>query len=469
MPKQPSQDFLWNSRFRKPMHDEALRYSSSIAIDKRLYAQDIAGSIAHAEMLATQKIITTAESKKIVRGLLQIEKEIHAGEFDFDWRKEDIHTAIELRLKEIIGETAGKLHTGRSRNDQVATDERLFIRKATYTLAENIREAQRSLLSLAEKYSKLIIPGYTHLQQAQPVLAAHYYLALLEMLDRDAERLENCYSRVNRSPLGAAAFAGTPLPIAPAKTANALGFDETFTNSIDAVSDRDYLVEFIGACAIIMMHLSRFAEDIVIWNSTEFGIIEIDDAFTTGSSIMPHKKNPDIAELLRGKTGLVYGNLVAILSTMKSVPMAYSRDLQCDKEPMFSAFDTASESLRVFALMMKGVSFHEARCKEILDNSYITATDIADYLTEKKVPFREAHKITGAIVAYAVEKKLFLRAVPLAAYKQFSSTIEKDIYDFITPEASVNRKRSAGSTSPREAQKQLTAWKKALKKELTHI
>src|SRR5579883_881264 len=461
--KSPKQNFLWNSRFRVPLHDEALRFSSSIAIDKRLYAQDIAGSIAHAEMLAKQKIISPAESKKIVRGLLQIEKEIHSGKFDFDWRKEDIHTAIELRLKEIIGETAGKLHTGRSRNDQVVVDERLFLREAIITLANNITAAQRSVLALAEKYSGLVIPGYTHLQQAQPILAAHYFLAWMEMLDRDAERLENCYERVNRSPLGAAAFAGTPLPIAPEKTAEALGFDETFINSIDAVSDRDYVVEFIGACAIIMMHLSRFAEDLVIYSSTEFGTIEIADEFTTGSSIMPHKKNPDIAELLRGKTGRVYGDLVAILTTMKAVPLSYSRDLQEDKQPMFDAYNTASESLRVFALMMKGVAFNTKRCEEILTNSFITATDIADYLVQKNVPFREAHHITGAIVSYAIEKKIFLKDISLVEYKKFLPKIEKDIYTFLEPETSVARKRSAGSTSPSEVKKQLAFWKKELR------
>ncbi len=460
--KSPKQNFLWNSRFRAPLHDEALRFSSSIAIDKRLYAQDIAGSIAHAEMLAKQKIISLAESKKIVRGLLQIEREIYSGKFNFDWRKEDIHTAIELRLKEIIGDTAGKLHTGRSRNDQVAVDERLFLREAIITLAQNISNAQRSVLALAEKYVDLVIPGYTHLQQAQPILAAHYFLAWMEMLDRDAERLENCYERVNRSPLGAAAFAGTPLPIAPQKTAETLGFDETFINSIDAVSDRDYVVEFISTCAIIMMHLSRFAEDMVIYSSTEFSIIEIADEFTTGSSIMPHKKNPDIAELLRGKTGRVYGGLVAILTTMKAAPLSYSRDLQEDKQPMFDAYNTAAESLRVFALMMKGVSFNTKRCKEILTNSFITATDIADYLVQKNVPFREAHHITGALVAHAVEKNIFLKDISLPEYKKFSPKIEKDIYKFLEPETSVARKRSAGSTSPNEVKKQLAFWKKEL-------
>ncbi|HET7152331.1 MAG TPA: argininosuccinate lyase [Candidatus Kapabacteria bacterium] len=460
--KSPKQNFLWNSRFRAPLHDEALRFSSSIAIDTRLYAQDIAGSIAHAEMLAKQKIITQAESKKIVRGLLLIEKEIHSGKFDFDWRKEDIHTAIELRLKEIIGETAGKLHTGRSRNDQVAVDERLFLREAIIMLAQNISDAQRTLLSLAEKYADLVIPGYTHLQQAQPILAAHYFLAWMEMLDRDAERLENCYERVNRSPLGAAAFAGTPLPIAPEKTAETLGFDETFINSIDAVSDRDHIVEFISACAIIMMHLSRFAEDMVIYSSTEFSIIEIADEFTTGSSIMPHKKNPDIAELLRGKTGRVYGDLVSLLTTMKAAPLSYSRDLQEDKQPMFDAYNTAVESLKVLGLMMQGVTFNTKRCKEILANSFITATDIADYLVRKNVPFREAHHITGAIVAYAVERKIFLNDISIAEYKEFSPKIGDNIYTFLDPEMSIARKRSAGSTSPKEVKKQLLFWKKEL-------
>ncbi len=463
MPKKHSpQSFLWNSRSREPLHEKALRYSSSIAIDKRLHEYDIAGSIAHAHMLAAQRIITPAEAKKIERGLRRIAKEIENGEFDFDWKKEDIHTAIELRLKELIGETAGRLHTARSRNDQVAVDERLFLREAIASINNCIIAAQRSILALAEKNSRLVIPGYTHLQQAQPVLAAHYLLAWIEMLERDAGRMRDCRARIALSPLGAAAFAGTSFPIAPEQTARALGFDGAFANSIDAVSDRDYIVEFVAACAITMMHVSRFAEDMVIWSSTEFGIITIGDEFTTGSSIMPHKKNPDIAELLRGKTGRVYGALMAILTTMKGVPLAYSRDLQEDKQPMFDAFDTVSESLSVFAALMHAVEFNEERCKEILSHSYITATEIADYLAAKNVPFREAHRITGAIVQFAVEQGKFLRDITLEEYKRFSPMIEKNIYTYLLPEESVAHKRSAGSTAPNEVKKQLSRWKKRL-------
>ena len=464
MPKPPpSQSFLWNSRSRKPLDDEALRFSSSILIDKRLYAQDIAGSIAHARMLAAQGIISPADAKKIERGLTRIKNEIESGAFDFDWRKEDIHTAIELRLRELIGVAAGRLHTARSRNDQVALDERLFLRDAITAIHQRIRNTQRSLLAIAERNVRLVIPGYTHLQQAQPVFAAHYLLAWMNMMERDAARIVQCYIGITRSPLGAAAFAGTSFPIAPERTAHALGFNDAFTNSIDAVSDRDYLVEFISTCAIIMMHLSRFAEDMVIWSSTEFGIISIGDEFTTGSSIMPHKKNPDIAELLRGKTGRVYGALMSILTTMKAAPLTYSRDLQEDKQPMFDAFDTVNDSLAVLAKMMQTVTFNEKRCTEILTNSFITATEIADYLAAKNVPFREAHRITGAIVDYANEQGKFLLDLSMTEYAQFSPLIKEDIYKYLMSGESVARKRSAGSTAPAEVKKQLAFWKKSLK------
>ena len=462
MSKQKKPELLWASRVRQQLDPEALAFSSSIDIDRRLYREDIAGSIAHAKGLVEAHVITGVESKKIVAGLRKIEREIESGSFTFFTEQEDIHTAIEQRLTKLIGPVAGKLHTGRSRNDQVALDERLFLREAVSSVSALIRSAQRNILALAERNRDVIMPGYTHLQHAQPVLCAHYLMSWMEMLERDRTRLQDCVHRADFSPLGAAAFAGTPFPIDAKKNATRMKFSGVFTNSIDAVSDRDAIIEFVSACAILQMHLSRFCEDVVIFSSAEFGILDCGDAFTTGSSIMPHKRNPDIAELLRGRTGGTYGALMAILTTMKGVPLTYSRDLQEDKRPLFDATDNAIESLSVFSKMTGTMRFNEARCAALLEINYITATEIADYLVERGLPFREAHRITGKIVEHASREKASLRSLTLTEFKAFSPLFDKRIHTLLDPRASIQRKESQGGTSPKEVNKQIQRWKKAL-------
>lgn len=461
--KAAAPELLWASRVTTPLDPVALAFSSSIAIDKRLYREDIVGSIAHAASLAASGIITARDAARITRGLKTIEREIREGTFTFRTEQEDIHTAIEQRLTVLIGAAAGKLHAGRSRNDQVAVDERLFLRSAIAALRLLIRATQEALLRQADRYRDLIIPGYTHLQHAQPVLAAHYLLAWMEMLERDSTRLEDCAKRMDVSPLGAAAFAGTPLPIDTARTARALDFAGPFANSIDAVSDRDHIVEFTAACATLMMHISRFAEDLVVWSTAEFGIVDCGDAFTTGSSIMPHKRNPDIAELLRGRTGRAYGALMSILTVMKGVPLTYSRDMQEDKQPMFDAYDTAQESLSVFVRLVRAMSFNAERAEILLEKNYITATEIADYLVGRGVAFRQAHRITGAIVAHVAARGIPLRALSLKEFKNFSPKFDAAIFSVLDPRSSVQRKRSAGSTAPQEVQAQITRWKKKLR------
>ncbi|MCX7984678.1 MAG: argininosuccinate lyase [Bacteroidetes bacterium] len=455
---------LWGGRFKQQLSEIALQFSTSIDLDKHLYIEDIAGSIAHVEMLAACKILTATEARRIRTALKAILKEIETGKFVPTNIYEDIHSAIEHRLTQKIGSLAGKLHTARSRNDQIALDERLFLRRAIYELMKLITNLQRVLLYKAERHIDIVMPGYTHTQRAQPVLLSHHLLAYMWMFERDYERLNQCAQRANKSPLGAAAFAGTPFPIDRNMVAKKLGFDGIVENSIDAVSDRDSLIEFVSTCSIIMMHLSRFAEELVLWTTKEFGFAEISDAYTTGSSIMPQKKNPDMAELVRGKTGRVYGALIELLTMMKALPLAYNRDMQEDKHALFEAFTTTRECLFIFAHILVHTTFKPHVIRESLLNDFLTATDMADYLVKKGVPFREAHEITGKIVQHCIEHKMYFGNLDLETLRLFSPKFDTDVFDVILPESSVHSKRSAGSTNPHEVKKQIVHWTRVLQK-----
>jgi len=455
---------LWGGRFKEPLSEIALNYSSSIEFDRHLYEEDIAGSIAHVEMLASVKVLTASEAKRICTALTAIRKEIKDGKFKLTSEYEDVHSAIEQRLTQKIGALGGKLHTARSRNDQIALDERLFLRSAIKGISKLVTNLQRVLLNKAEKNYGILMPGYTHTQRAQTIMLSHHLLAYINMLERDYERLQDCTKRLNKSPLGAAAFAGTPFPINRAMTAKKLGFDGIIENSIDAVSDRDFILEFISACSLMMMHLSRCAEELVLWTTKEFSFAQISDAYTTGSSIMPQKKNPDMAELIRGKTGRVYGALMNLLTTMKGLPLAYNRDMQEDKQPMFDVVKTTRESLLILAHVLVHTTFNKFHLEEELRTDFLTATDMADYLVTKSIPFREAHKITGEVVQYCVTHRMYFGNLDLATLKEFSPKFEPDIFDFILPQTSVKRKRSAGSTNPQEVKKQIKRWTQVLRK-----
>ncbi|NUN70379.1 MAG: argininosuccinate lyase [Bacteroidetes bacterium] len=454
---------LWGGRFKAPLSEAALRFSSSIDLDKALYQEDIRGSIAHVEMLAACRIITAEEARRIRKGLKEILAEIEAGTLSLSWEKEDIHMAIEQRLIQKVGAMGGKLHTGRSRNDQVALDERLYLRTAITELKKLVTQFQRVLLYKSEKYFGTIMPGYTHLQRAQPVYLSHHLLAYVSMLERDHERLADCYKRVNRLPLGAAAMAGTSFPIDRALVARKLGFDAVLENSIDAVSDRDHIIEVTAVCSGIMMHLSRMAEELVLWSSQEFDFARTDDAYTTGSSIMPQKKNPDMAELTRGKVGRVYGDLMNILTLMKGLPLAYNRDMQEDKHPMFDAVNTTRECLFIMTHVFVHTTFRKDRFSEELKNDFLTATEIADYLVKAGVPFRDAHSITGRIVGYCIEHSLPLSGLTLRDLHKFSPKFSEDLFHLLDPQNSIDHKRSAGSTAPNEVKKQIVHWTRVLR------
>lgn len=454
---------IWNSRFKKSLDEIALKFSASIDVDGKMYNEDIDGSKAHVKMLVKQKIISSADGNAILKSLEEIRNEIESGKLKFDWRKEDIHSLIEERLVEKIGERGKRLHTARSRNDQVALDERLFMRKEIKELIKLTRSLQKVFLQKAEKHKDTIIPGYTHMQRAQPLLFAHHLIAYVSMLNRDAERLNDALKRANRSPLGAAALAGTTLPIDRNYSAKILGMNGLIENSLDAVSDRDVAIELINTCAIIMMHLSRFCEEIILWNTQEFKFAFIDDSFATGSSLMPQKKNPDIAELIRGKVGRVYGSLFGLLTIMKALPLAYNRDMQEDKIHIFEAIQTTKDSLLLAAGLLKNTSFNKSRFEKELDGDLLLSTDLVDYLVQKNIPFRKAHHIVGNIVAACVERNKKLNEISLAEYKKFSPKFENEIFALLKSRKSVENKKSSGSTSPSEIQKQLIYWKKILK------
>jgi len=437
----------WGGRFKEPTDTLVEAFTASLDFDKRLYRYDIEGSIAHAAMLARQGIIAEKEAVEIERGLRDILDDIENGNFTYSNDSEDIHMAIEKSLMERIGQTGGKLHTARSRNDQVSLDVRLFMRDHIEAAIRLVKDLKSALLELAKKEIDTILPGYTHLQKAQPVLLAHYLLAYWEMFDRDQGRLENCFQRTNVMPLGSAALAGTGIPIDRDYVAGMLNFPAITKNSMDAVSDRDFVAEYIFDAGLIMMHMSRFCEDLIIWSSEEVGFVEISDSFTTGSSIMPQKKNPDVAELIRGKTGRVYGNLMAILTLLKGLPMSYDRDLQEDKEPLFDTVDTVEGALCILSEMTKKLKFDKERMLAEAKRGFATATDVAEYLVMKKLPFREAHEIVGRIVAYCIEKGIGMQSLSLEDFRSFYEGFEEDVFGCLTVEHSVNARNIPGGTS----------------------
>ena len=448
-------------RFKKDADKLVESYTASVQFDKRLYPYDIAGSIAHARMLAKQGIISEPEAQTIVDGLNSIREEIEQGKFKFKPELEDIHMNIEARLIEKVGEVGGKLHTARSRNDQIALDMRLFTRDAITDAIKGIRGLQSALVSLAEANKDAVIPGYTHLQRAQPVLLAHHMLAYFEMLERDIHRFRDCHERTNILPLGSGALAGVAYKIDREFLAKELGFGRVSQNSLDTVSDRDFLLEYEAAASICMMHLSRLAEEIVLWSSAEFGFIELDDAYATGSSIMPQKKNPDVAELARGKTGRVYGNLMALLTTMKGLPLAYNRDMQEDKEGFFDTVDTLLASLEVMTGMTSTLTIRTDKAAQAIQQGYLLATDLTDYLVQKGEPFRTAHDIVARLVGYASSQDKTLDMLSLEAYKQFSPLFGEDVYS-ITVESSLAARDNIGGTAPKQVEQALANARKAL-------
>ncbi len=438
---------LWGGRFRKPTNKMVEAFTASIGFDRRLYRYDIEGSIAHAKMLAKQGIINKKDEKAIIRTLRDILKDIEKGKFVFHHEDEDIHMAIEKALIARAPEAGGKLHAGRSRNDQVSLDLRMYLREKIEETLNLVAALKLQFIAMAKTEIGTIMPGYTHLQKAQPVLLSHYFLAYWEMLDRDEERLRECSKRVNVMPLGSAALAGTGLPIDRAYTARELKFPEVSRNSMDAVSDRDYVAEFIFVASLIMMHLSRFCEDVILWSTAEFDFLEISDAFTTGSSIMPQKKNPDVAELVRGKTGRVYGNLVALLTLMKGLPMTYNRDLQEDKEPLFDTVDSLKGCLAIITEMIKHLTFKRERMQEEASGGFSVATDVAEYLVMKGVPFRESHGIVGRLVAHCLEKNKEISDLTIKEFQRFHEAFEKDIVERISVKNVVDARKSIGGTS----------------------
>ena len=438
---------LWGGRFAGGTADSVEAFTASIDVDSRLYRHDIAGSIAHAKMLARQRIISARDAQKIVRGLKSIEREIDRGKFVFSSADEDIHMNIERRLGEKIGVAGRKLHTARSRNDQVTLDMRLFLREEVALIIETLQILQRELTGAARRNLEVIMPGYTHLQRAQPVRFAHHLLAYYEMFERDRERLSSGLDRINVLPLGAGALAGTSFPIDRNYVAQLLNFPRVSKNSIDTVSDRDFILEFVSTAAILFVHLSRLAEELVLWSSQEFGFVELPDRYCTGSSMMPQKKNPDVPELVRGKAGRVFGHLQALLTIMKGLPLAYNRDLQEDKIPLFDTVDTVKMSVRIMAEVIHGMKIRKDRMLAAAQDGFMNATDLADYLVERGIPFRDAHAISGRIVRHCVAKDCRIEELSLKELKGFSKKIEKDVYDFLSTESVVNRRRAFGGTA----------------------
>ncbi|SEL22875.1 argininosuccinate lyase [Atopomonas hussainii] len=440
----------WGGRFSEPVDAFVARFTASVDFDKRLYKHDIQGSIAHATMLAKVGVLSDAERDTIIDGLNAIRGEIEAGNFDWRVDLEDVHMNIEAKLTERIGITGKKLHTGRSRNDQVATDIRLWLREEIDVILAEISRLQDGLLSQAEQHAEVIMPGFTHLQTAQPVTFGHHLLAWFEMLSRDYERLVDCRKRVNRMPLGSAALAGTTYPIERSITCELLGFEAISGNSLDGVSDRDFAIEFCAAASLAMMHLSRFSEELVLWTSAQFNFIDLPDRFCTGSSIMPQKKNPDVPELVRGKSGRVYGHLMGLLTLMKSQPLAYNKDNQEDKEPLFDAVDTLRDSLRAFADMIPAIQPKVEVMREAARRGFSTATDLADYLVRKGLPFRDCHEIVGKAVKYGVDSGKDLAEMSLDELRQFSEQITDDVFAVLTLEGSVGARDHIGGTAPKQ-------------------
>jgi argininosuccinate lyase len=454
---------LWSGRFKEKTAKSVESFTESISFDRRLYKYDIAGSIAHANMLGRQGIIPKADAKKIISGLKEILKEIESGRFRFKPGLEDIHMNIEAALIEKIGPSGGRLHTARSRNDQIALDIRLYLREKTNGIISLLKRLETTMLNTAERNMDAIMPGYTHMQRAQPVFLSHHLLSYLWMFERDRQRLADSLKRINILPLGSCALAGTTLPIDREYAAALLGFDKVSENSIDAVSDRDFIIEFIAAASILMMHLSRLSGELVLWSTTEFSFIELPDAYSTGSSIMPQKKNPDVAELIRGKTGRVYGSLFNILTVMKGLPLSYNRDFQEDKPPLFDTVDTVEACLTVLNEMFPEIKFNKERMLDAAYRGFSTATDMAEYLVKRGIPFRDAHEIIGRIVLYAIENRKELGGLGLDELRRFSRHFAKDVFEAIKVDVSVKGKKSEGGTSPESVKKQIKELKSLLR------
>ncbi|WP_042221209.1 argininosuccinate lyase [Oceanobacillus manasiensis] len=454
---------LWGGRFTKPTNQLVDEYTASIHFDKKLATYDIKGSLAHVAMLEKCAILSEGDAKEITAGLKIVLEKINNGEAVLSEEQEDIHMNVEKLLIDEIGPVGGKLHTGRSRNDQVALDMRLYLRDALMDISQLVANLQGALLEQAKKNIDTVLPGYTHLQRAQPVLFSHHMLAYVFMLQRDVERLGDSWKRVNKSPLGAGALAGTTFGIDREFVADQLGFDGICENSLDAVSDRDFVVEFLGNAALISTHLSRLCEELVQWSSAEFNFIELDDAFCTGSSMMPQKKNPDVAELVRGKTGRIYGNLIGMLTTLKGLPLAYNKDMQEDKEGMFDTVETLKGALALFAPMMETMHVKKENMYEAVRNDFSNATDLADYLVGKGMAFRESHAVVGEIVLHCIQHNKYLLDMKLEEIIGFSSIIEEDVFDFLTPEAVVNARNVAGGTAKNRVEEQISKAEKNLK------
>ncbi|MEM7673787.1 MAG: argininosuccinate lyase [Verrucomicrobiota bacterium] len=457
---------MWKGRFQVETSNLVQLYGESISYDWRLFPYDIQGSIAHAAVLQDAGIINKTEEKKIAKGLKEIQKEIEAGDFEFSTALEDIHMNIESKLTEKIGDAGAKLHTARSRNDQVALDVRLYCREETRQILERLVNMQDALLLLATNFPNAVVPGYTHLQRGQPVLFAHHLLAYVEMFERDKARLIDGYKRINVMPLGSGALAGSTIPLNRKVAAEILGFPALTQNSMDAISDRDFVAELLFDLTLVGTHLSRLSEDVILWASAEFGFIELSDAHTTGSSLMPQKKNPDVAEITRGKTGRLTGNLMSLLTTMKGLPMTYNRDLQEDKEPLFDSIDTIKMALEVFAEMMAVAKIKEENTAAATADPFLLATDIADYLVLNKVPFRNAHEIVGQLTAYSIEQGRDFPDMSLEEYKQFSPVFKKDVFDVLNVETALKARVAIGAPSPANVKKQITSWRKKLDKDI---
>ena len=449
---------MWKGRFQKETSSLLTQYGESISFDWRLYKYDIAGSIAHATALERAGIITHEECKEITEGLKGIGTDIEQGSFEFDMNLEDIHMNIESALTDRIGDAGAKLHTARSRNDQVALDVRLYCRDSLNDIQENLRDMQRALVQCCKRFPDSVIPGYTHLQRGQPVLFSHHLLAYVEMFERDIQRLKDSMQRINVMPLGSGALAGSTIALDRSFIAEQLGFTEISHNSMDAVSDRDFVAEVLFCLALTGTHLSRLSEDVILWASTEFGFISLSDEHTTGSSLMPQKKNPDIAELTRGKTGRLYGNLMSVLTLIKGLPMTYNRDLQEDKEPLFDSIDTIQNALVIFSDMIDGMSINEEQTRESCSDPMLFATDIVDYLVKKGVPFREAHNIVGKLTAHAIESSTPFPEIEIQQYKEFSEHFEQSVFNLFEIESALTARTAAGAPSPENVSEQVSKW-----------
>lgn len=455
-------DMMWGGRFTKAEEKNALDFNASISYDCRMYREDIAGSIAHAKMLAAHGIISKEDQEKITKGLLSIKKEIDEGTFPFSVELEDIHMNIEKRLTEEIGDAGARLHTARSRNDQCALDLHMYMKRNIARLSEKLIDVLEALLAASKKYQDVILPGYTHMQRAQPVLFAHHMLAYFAMLERDFKRLEDCYDMCDMSPIGACALAGTTYPTHPEEEANDLHFASVYGNSLDAVSDRDYLLQFLSFASICAMHLSRLSEEFIYWSTSEFQFIELDDGYSTGSSIMPQKKNPDMCELIRGKTGRVYGHLIGLLTVMKGLPLAYDKDMQEDKEGVFDALDTLYFALDIYAGMISTMTVNGDHTRQVLESDFSNATDMADYLAKKGLPFRQAHAVVGNAVHYCIEHHKVLLDLSMEEFRSMSPLFEEDIKEALSIENCVKNRESYGGTGPKSVERQQTHAEKVI-------